>query len=172
MRTQKGFTLLEVLIVVVIAVSVAAFAVPAYKKSQDRNRYMAAQGVLIDLGNGLRSLQADLAVTGVTYPTSPVYVQTSWQTSSLANDADITASNANVALFARKYMSPIPFDSSNTYKGYLFSVCPLNKATSSNCCNNDKEVVACMRKSSAASGDQYYRALFYQDGSVKRLPKS
>ena len=29
---KKGFTLLEVLIVVVIAVSVAVFAVPAYKK--------------------------------------------------------------------------------------------------------------------------------------------
>ena len=41
---KKGFTLLEVLIVVVIAVSVAVFAVPAYKKTQDKNRYLAAQG--------------------------------------------------------------------------------------------------------------------------------
>ena len=72
MRTQKGFTLLEVLIVVVIAVSVAAFAVPAYKKSQDRNRYMAAQGALIDLGNGVRALRADLAVDAPSkaFPTS------------------------------------------------------------------------------------------------------
>ena len=64
MQNAKGFTLLEIMIVVVIAVSVAAFAVPAYKKAQDRNRYLAAQGVLIDLGNGIKMLREALS-TGI-----------------------------------------------------------------------------------------------------------
>ena len=59
MQKRNGFTLLEVLIVVVIAVSVAAFAVPAYKKTQEKNKYLAAQGVLLDLGTAVRALRAD-----------------------------------------------------------------------------------------------------------------
>lgn len=54
---KKGFTLIEIMIVVVIAVSVAAFAVPAYKKSMDRNKFMAAEGKLIELSTALRNVQ-------------------------------------------------------------------------------------------------------------------
>lgn len=54
---KKGFTLIEVMIVVVIAVTVAAFAVPAYKKSMDRNKFMAAEGKLIELSSALRNVQ-------------------------------------------------------------------------------------------------------------------
>lgn len=53
---KKGFTLMEVMIVVVIAVSVAAFAVPAYKKSREQNLYLAAEGRLIELSSGLRNV--------------------------------------------------------------------------------------------------------------------
>ena len=81
-KSNKGFTLLEVLIVVVIAVSVAAFGVPAYKKSQERNRYLAAQGVLMDLGNAVRTFRQDLKIdcisNGVdvkTFPYSTTAVQ-------------------------------------------------------------------------------------------------
>ncbi|MBR3898778.1 MAG: prepilin-type N-terminal cleavage/methylation domain-containing protein, partial [Elusimicrobiaceae bacterium] len=35
-NTKRGFTLMEVLVVVVIGVLVTLFAVPAYKKMQDR----------------------------------------------------------------------------------------------------------------------------------------
>ena len=54
---QKGFTLIEVMIVVVIAVTVAAFAVPAYKRSMERNKFMAAEGKLIELSSALRNVQ-------------------------------------------------------------------------------------------------------------------
>lgn len=53
---KKGFTLIEVMIVVVIAVSVAAFAVPAYKKSQDQNRFLAAEGRLLEIASGLHNV--------------------------------------------------------------------------------------------------------------------
>lgn len=57
--SKKGFTLVEVLVVVVVAVVVTAFAVPAYKKAQARNKKMAASRVLLELSNAFRSLQAD-----------------------------------------------------------------------------------------------------------------
>lgn len=53
---KKGFTLIEVMIVVVIAVSVAAFAVPAYKKSQEQNRFLAAEGKLLEISSGLQNV--------------------------------------------------------------------------------------------------------------------
>ncbi len=171
MKKKKGFTLLEVLIVVVIAVSVAAFAFPAYKKTQDRNRFSAAQGVLIDLGNGVRMLRADISFN---YPTSATSVPTSWQSSSLDQDTALTTSNAGIALFARKYMSPMPFDSGNSYKGYYYYICPENTASSTACCQSNSSVVACMYDSSYASRPtkgQYYGAAFYEDGSIKRLTK-
>ena len=171
MKSCKGFTLLEILIVVVIAVSVAAFAFPAYKKTQDRNRYMAAQGVLIDLGNGLKSLRADLPFN---YPTTYKVVGSSWQTTTLDSDAEITSGNARIALFARKYMSPIPFDSASTYKGYSFVLCPENTSTLTFCCQGDSDVVACMYDRGYAARPtkgQYYGAAFMQDGSIKRLTK-
>lgn len=54
---KKGFTLIEVMIVVVIAVTVAAFAVPAYKRSMQRNQFMAAEGKLIEISSALRNVQ-------------------------------------------------------------------------------------------------------------------
>ncbi len=172
MKNQKGFTLLEVLIVVVIAVSVVAFSVPAYKKTQDRNRFMAAQGVLIDLGNGLRSLQEDLSFP---FPTGYKLVASHWQNSVMEPDVEITASNAPNALFARRYMSSIPYDSgSNAYKGYTFYICPENTASTSACCQGDADVVACMMDASYASRPtkgQYYGAVYYTDGSIKRITK-
>lgn len=186
MRTQKGFTLLEVLIVVVIAVSVAAFAVPAYKKSQDRNRYMAAQGALIDLGNGVRALRADMVTDAPnkTFPTSSSYlaVNSSWQSTSGTNYtnskdkslSELDNTTLGYALFSRRYMSPISFDSGNSYKGYMFYICPQNTSTSSVCCQSNSNAVACMSDSGYASRPtkgQYYGALYTLDGNVTRLTK-
>lgn len=173
---KKGFTLLEVLIVVVIAVSVAVFAVPAYKKTQDKNRYLAAQGVLMDLGNGLRTLQAE----GYAFPTSAQQVTSSNMSGTLGTDVEVTNSNYQKALAVRKYMSPIPFDntSTSTYKGYKFYACPVNTATSTACCNNNAGIVACMEDSTFSSvaasptAGQYYRATFLRSGTVKRIPKN
>ncbi len=158
---KKGFTLLEVLIVVVIVVSVATFGVPAYKKAQERNKYLAAQGVLIDLGNGLRMLQAQLEED---YPTSSPLVESEWQTKSLVDDAEIDRDNANVALFARKYMAPIPFDKGNTYKGYSFYLCPENTTSNDNCCAAN--VVACMK----GPEGQYEQARYGINGNISRVP--
>lgn len=176
MQKKNGFTLLEVLIVVVIAVSVAAFSVPAYKKTQEKNKYLAAQGVLVDLGTAVRAVRADLAsdTPGDKFPSgsSPVQVTTAWHSTAVP-DNQITKTNAQYELFRREYMSPIPFDNGSTYKGYSFFVCSQTGGSSSGCCRGAEIPVACMKNdamgSSSATKGQYWGAAFLEDGTVNRL---
>ena len=57
---KKGFTLMEMLFVLVIAATIVAFAVPAYKRSKERAKYEAATGILMDLGSGTVLLLQDM----------------------------------------------------------------------------------------------------------------
>ena len=181
MKKQKGFTLLEILIVVVIAVSVAAFALPAYKKMQDRTNYDAAQGVLIEVANGLQMLQEEVkaakaAGTAISrYPVDAMVVKQSWQNDSrIEPDMPLTAQYGYLVPFARKYISPLPLDSSDTYKNYQFIWCPDGIASSSYCCQGDSSVVACMydpNYAARATKGEYYGAVYYDDGTVQRIPK-
>lgn len=171
-KSNKGFTLLEVLIVVVIAVSVAAFGVPAYKKSQERNRYLAAQGVLMDLGNAVRTFRQDLKIDCIsnkvdvkTFPTTAVQLRSNWQTTTQEGDLSSLTDDATMgtAMFTRKYLAPIPFTSGNTFKGYTFFLCPQTTSSSSYCCGGDSTVVACTRNTSSTN---YQWARYHKDGSI------
>ena len=187
MRNTKGFTLLEIMIVVVIAVSVAAFAVPAYKKAQDRNRYLAAQGVLIDLGNGVKMLREALSTEaeGRTFPVSNAVLQitSTWQDGRADKYVDNSLSNYGAnddlgkAMFSRRYASAVAFtgDNGSSFMGYKFFVCPQNSPSSSQCCNNQRDAVACMADENFASRStkgQYYGAVYLQSGTVKQLEKT
>ncbi len=184
MQKRNGFTLLEVLIVVVIAVSVAAFALPAYKKTQEKNKYMAAQGVLLDLGTAVRALRADVAAEGgTTFPTNTITLtlMNTYQNgtgSSLTTDLkDQHNTDLLYSLFSRRYMQPIAYDtgSSSKYKGFGFFICPDGTAKNDYCCNNDSAVVACMYNndlgSSSSTGGKYWGAAFMEDGSIRRIEK-
>lgn len=174
MKRQKGFTLLEILIVVVIAVSVAAFALPAYKKMQDRTNFMAAQGLLVEIGNGLKMLQEELSFN---YPSGATVVNYSWQNSAESWNEDkntVSSHNAHLLLFKRRYVGALPLTTSNYYKNYMFVLCPENTASSSYCCGGNSSVVACMYDpsySSRPTRGEYYGAVYYQDGSVERVAK-
>lgn len=181
MKRKSGFTLLEILIVVVIAVSVAAFALPAYKKMQDRTNYDAAQGVLIEVANGLMMLQEEVKTASengasiVRYPVAAMVVKNSWQSDSrIEPDMPLSARYGYLVLFARRYIGPLPLNSSNTYKNYQFVLCPDGTASSSYCCQGDSRVVACMydpNYSSRATKGEYYGAAYYDDGTVLRIAK-
>ena len=184
MKHRVGFTLVEVLVVVVIAVSVTAFAVPLYKKTQERNRFLAAQGMLLDISSAFHSLRADLISTGrtdaiVTAPSSPVQLTTTHQLTtnntykkvkgaeSLSDTTNVTVSGVPYALFARDYMQPIPYDSGNTYKGYQYYLCPATlHAAKNHCCH--LSTIACMRKSSscAATGTADFQGAYVNEGGL------
>lgn len=173
MKKQTGFTLIEILIVVVIAVSVAAFALPAYKKTQDRSNFMAAQGVLVELGNAVMMLQEELSFQ---YPTSAQTVLANWQDSTLdPQETTVNTSNAKYFLFLRKYMSPMPLDGASRFKNYRFVICPEGSSSSSLCCSGDYNVVACMYDPTYAARPtkgEYYGAAYYRDSRVQRISKA
>lgn len=174
MHSKRGFTLVEVLFVVIIAAGVMAFAMPAYKRMQERANYNAALGTLLDIGNAVNSLKRDLkANTGVsiTFPNSSSYAITTssvvfpstevsgswnqWLVSNMSDDRFVGA------LFTFKYLKPIQ----NT-KDYNFFVVNGNASVCSGKCQGD--VVACMCKSGTTYGC-YYGAKLLSDGKVERL---
>lgn len=125
--SRRGFTLLEVLIVVVIAVVVTMFSVPAYKKAQDKNRYMAATGVLIDIANAARMVKAD-------YPNLNV----SWTLDGNASTAgecpdEPTGANLLTFLQCHKYLNDVPL-SGGKYMGYTFVLSTNANAACGNSC--------------------------------------
>jgi prepilin-type N-terminal cleavage/methylation domain-containing protein len=180
---KKGFTLVEVLVVVVIIVAVTSFSIPVYKKTQERVKYNQALGVLMQLGPAVKALRADMKMEGLSYSfpisTSYVVVAGTWNGGDTAtpNSTFRTARDAatlgalgqnntklGYALIARGYMPELPFAASEGVGGYLFRVCPDGVASSSSCCSNNAEVVACMINSSASV---YRKAVFYKNGTTE-----
>ena len=173
MRRKNGFTLVEILIVVVIAASVLMFAVPATKKAQERNKYLAATGVLADIGMAMQALRIDAAMQGstVVYPaanhllamtaTFQTTSTTNYQTSQVSDLASLNDTIFPYAIFSHGYMQSIPYDGTNTYKGYSFTLCP--QETSTGEANN---VVVIMQTSNSAT---YQGARFLQDGTIQQI---
>lgn len=156
---KHGFTLLEVLIVVLIAVLVTMAAVPMYKRSQDRNRYMAASAVLVEMAEALRLMKEERpAVTIHSNSTGSKFRSNSIVSDdSDPGDLAIQASNMN-DLQRLKYMGMVPFDANGQYMGYTFEYdsrttylpncgtgCPPSTESKA-------EIVACMKGTSSITG--------------------
>lgn len=180
MHGRKGFTLLEMLVVVVIAGSVLLFAVPAYKRMQDKNAFTSAQGVLMELRSAVLALRQDLALSSSSHSfpgTSPVQLDAGWQSENFVGYTDIVRSSVQdmdteklkYALFVKKYIQPIHFDSGTSkFRNYDFYICPTAASTGA-CCGNNKEVVACMQdpnRCSRATKGFYYGARILRDGTI------
>ncbi len=187
---KYGFTLVEVLFVVIIAAGVLAFAMPAYKRMQERSDYNAALGNLLDVGNAVNALKRDLKVVkgaSVSFPTSAAFwnatqngsftqdvTGTTWN-KWLVGHADSSA-NWNTqfwgALFTFNYLKPL-----QNKKGYSFYVLTPGGNTNSICsgrCKTSKgdgsnsSVMACMCKSGTKNGC-YFGAVMLTDGNVERI---
>lgn len=132
-NTKRGFTLMEVLVVVVIGVLVTLFAVPAYKKMQDRTRYMAASGVLVELASAAQMLkEAGLTATNIAVSSN----------ATADIDAAPTAATAVAWLQSnnRKYLGKIPFENGK-FKGYTFYMSSSGSVTA---CGKSLTGWACM----------------------------
>lgn len=158
----SGFTLLEVLIVVVIAVLVTMFAVPSYRKAQDRNRFMSATGVLMDIGNASRMVSLDYP--DVRYNGS-ISSNADWTADNCPEE--LTSSNVLQFLQCRKYLNDLPLDSSGHYQGYTFKIGVGGNVScrgSSSICSG----VACMLGSNSIT--QYTCAAVDQSGVLTYHP--
>lgn len=122
---SKGFTLLEVLIVVVVAVVVTMFAVPSYKKSQDRGRYMAASGVLVELGNAAVMVREQ-------YPGKNWGATSVTANSSATTCPDAAPSSLMAAMQGCKFLNKIVFDGGK-FMGYSYKVNPNGSVSCGKC---------------------------------------
>ena len=170
---KKGFTLLEILLVIVILVVVSLFAVPAYKKSIARSKYNSALGTLVQFGTALQMLKQD---TGVSWQMDPVrFVPSTWFTDTNVSEAeqldkneinDINPAMFKAALVAHGYMiKPLSLDST-----YDFYMCNLN-GDPEFCCQED--TLACMQLPAGTcvegTNEEFAGALFKRDGSYSRI---
>ena len=190
MYGKKGFTLLEILVVVIIATSVLFFAVPSYKRSKDKAAYTAAQGVLVELRSAMLSMRQDLHNANNSHTVPPeanhaTKLSAGWQDETDSNyssavnaDMDqLTPALIPYALFAKKYLQPIPFGNNSTFSRYEFFLCPLN-GVAEVCCGADKRVVACMwddthnHSCSYPTKGLYYGARIWEDGTLHQIDNS
>ena len=182
MQRQTGFTLVEILFVLVIIAAVMAYALPSYKRTQARAAYDAATGVLVDLGSALQNIKQDLMMQGYSftqYPLPASSYQLQITGTETANGTDtkektlkefVAISNAATrdtrfagSLFSFGYMEPFVTEG---YKYYAI------RGTSATACSNkcrDTGTVACMCKDSLDNSDCYYGAVFLSTGKVKKL---
>ncbi len=154
-RRRGGFTLVEVLVVVVIAVLVTMFAVPSYRKAQERNQYLAATGVLIELGNAVRMLHEDNP--SISY-SSLFTSNASWTEC----PDELTSSNVKVFLQCHKYLGEIPFSNAR-YQGYLYKFSLQGSDSTCGACRG--EWIACMYNTEA-SLSEYQCAYIDKQGNL------
>ena len=175
MNGKQGFTLVEILFVVIIAAGILAFAVPAYKRSQVYSEYQAATGLLMSIGNAVQSASADAGafpqstekeITGsenVSAPDSKSKTITGYLGTTTGSARDTLFVQA---LFEYGYLHPFK-TSSPGYKFYAV------KDNASEVCSGACKVensVACMCYESITDVC-YYGAVYLSDGTIVRKPK-
>lgn len=180
---KKGFTLLEVLIVVVILASVVLFGVPSYKKTQARAKYNASLGTLVQLGEGLRMLYKDSGKVW-NQDAKGLNKSNTFKEELIANielSEDFVLSDLNLsdksdqdaflaALIARGYMTMPRFEET---LGYNYYICPIPGDKASACCPvNNEDVIACMEITTCSdTNKEYAGAYFLKDGTYQRIAR-
>lgn len=165
----RGFTLVEILMVVLIGIATSLIAVPVYRNMQDKNRYLAAEGVLRDLGSAMTALTENHP----DYLFGPVEVTGNGDDvggAALDSAPGVPTTNANAVigwLRGNNYIKRLPL-SSGVYKGYTFWIKtdPGEDFSDEDCCSLRNEtnavvetaamgnVLACM---SGANGNREYQ---------------
>lgn len=183
MHRQKGFTLVEILFVLVIIAGVMAYAVPAYKRTQARAAYDAATGTLVDIGTAIQAMKRDLTMQNYSFTIYPFPANNSAYYQLAGNETvgdDLsgttlkqflsvsTAATRDArfvgSLFKFGYLEPF---SNPDYEYYAI------RGTSTTVCNSKcrtSGTVACMcKKSGYSATDCYYGAMFLNTGNVQRI---
>lgn len=137
---KNGFTLVEVLIIVVIVGVVSVFAVSSYRTSQRLASYTSAEAILMELGNASRNYRI---ATGINMTSAQITLPSQEERNKAVQVCTATAGTWQ-QLYYCGYLSPIHMNASNEYRGYHFYVCnPTTGSTQQGCCTNER--AACMR---------------------------
>jgi prepilin-type N-terminal cleavage/methylation domain-containing protein len=150
LMNKKGFTLIEVIVIVMIIAVLATFAIPYVEKLQENSRADNALGVLHAIADGQRNAMID----------SPNYIS-----HGLFQNAhnDFTTCDINniwpQKLLACGYVQKREWDS--TY--YAYRVCD-NGIPASTCCSLNNDYVACASRRNASAPYSSWIYAFTKDG--------
>lgn len=175
---KRGFTLVEMLFVVIIAATALALALPSYKSMRERGKFQAASGMLIDLGSAVESITRDLAMQGVSVTvgtSAPLLYQGEVQNPSEKYSLKdwVNAASSGQPREERVLKSLLPFGYIKKFQGqgnfnyYVLT----NTASTSGVLSNCKAVgvVACMIKPDPDSKDCFAGARYYKGGRFETI---
>ena len=195
---RKGSTLVEILFVLIIAAGIMLYAVPSYKRTQERSRYEAALGTLISVGNGVQALEQYLQADGYTFTFPPANAGTSYNIAgkgpgsfSIGSNASATATPKDIIeagssgnnkrdrflffLFTMKYVDVVPAAAQSGYEIYAINTSNGTPSVCSSKCggtNNGSPVMACMCQTNVSSATGcFYGAKMYRNGNVEKFTK-
>lgn len=181
MFAKKGFTLVEILFVLIIAAGIMAYAVPSYKRAKERSRYEAATGILLDVGSAAAQIKrSGEGCTGknaylqvpVNYTASATFTQAMAGQTWRDYKSTIPVANYDArckdSLFGLGYLQKIP---ANTGYEYYIVNNPSGLTICSSKCTK-LGTVACMCQTDAEEekgSGCFYGALLLKDGSIEQL---
>ena len=182
MLRRKGFTLVEILFVLIIAAGIVMFAVPAYKRSKVRARYEAATGILMSAGNAYNNLKQDFENNShsCAFPLHTYELPAQNESGmhagmdETAEDFICGASSASEretrvmsVLYDKKYLDP--FVNRSEYRYYVMQTGSMPTTICRGKCSG--VVCMCLPDDKASDPDYacFYGASFSSDGRVRRI---
>ena len=185
MLRKKGFTLVEILFVLIIAAVIVYFAVPAYKRTKEHASYEAAVGMLLNVGNAIQNVKHDFAMKGinlqlprtndsfvlVTDPGARYRMGATQTPAQYFGDCSSDKINSCVLgiMFQRGYLKEVPAPSTG-YNFYAIRGTPI--ATIPGNCNCSNSVACMCWKPTTSAPSCYQGAKMYADGTVERIKTS
>ena len=188
MYCKRGFTLVEMLFVVIIAAGVMAFAFPSYRAARERARFQAATGLLVNLGNAVESITSDLSMQGLDIDigaSSPHFYAYSGLTEAVPSGQTLRETVEAAAAGATREQKVLKLLRSANYlkdfsvpEGYSFYVLQNNVsagsaaglcAASTTASPLTGTLVACMLKTGASDSDCFAGARYYQGGQFQTI---
>jgi MSHA pilin protein MshA len=100
LRNEKGFTLIEIIAVLVILGILAAVAIPKYISMMDSSRLAAAQGAIAEVKGRADGYYASQTLANGAVPSSPTVFASVTATPPLGSDFTVTAgqSGSNITI--------------------------------------------------------------------------
>lgn len=188
MCRKRGFTLVEMLFVVLIAAGAMAFAFPSYRAARERARFQAATGMLISLGNAVEGITRDLSIQGLDIEigdSSPHFYAYSAIGEAIPSGQTLRETVESAAAGATREQKVLKLLLSAGYlrnfsvpAGYSFYVLKNNVSAGSAaglCATNTTAspltgiLVACMLKTGAGDNDCFAGARYYQGGRFQTI---
>ena len=188
MFAKRGFTLIEILFVLIIMAGIVAYAVPSFKRARERSQYQAAVGILMDIHQAIAAFKQQYpSVAGFPFNSTHYYAMFTgsgfWEIAAIDEgerpDHYVLYKSPeskkdwrfNAMLLLLKYMEITA--GTNTYNFYALGSAfdgSNSDICQGKCADGSDEATVCMCQSSTADGSGcFYGANMFADGRIVRF---